>query len=261
MTIDVVPTGQAFWGRCPRHKFFRAGRCRDDQGGSVCLVGSPRLSFSRQQLENEDLVRFAEYFGPIGEDPYFAPIEDTTGSRRLGGRRTNLRLSLPKSGIRIGVLQVPPAGTCLYSIDIPAEGGDTFFANQHAAWDAMPDEMRGRMAKLVAVHSAKRAYAKDGRYAEDTYKGSMDIRPSDSALDTQIHPLIRPHPETGRLGVFGGSYVQGFDGVEADAAEELKVELQKVARPSRVRISAQVGKRHAGALGQSLCPAPGDRWL
>ena len=48
-------------------------------------------------------------------------------------------------------------------------------------------------------------------------------------------PLIRPHPETGRLGVFGGSYVQGFDGVEAVAAEEFKDELREwLARPGFV---------------------------
>ena len=31
---------------------------------------------------------------------------------------------------------------------------------------------------------------------------SMDIRPSDTAMATQTHPLIRAHPETGRLGFF-----------------------------------------------------------
>ena len=32
----------------------------------------------------------------------------------------------------------PPAGTCLYGLVIPPIGGDTLFANQHAALDAMP---------------------------------------------------------------------------------------------------------------------------
>lgn len=236
MTIDVAPTGQAFGAVVRGINFSARIDVETIKAVRAAWLDHHVLVFPEQPLENEDLVRFAEYFGPIGEDPFFAPIK---GHDRIAAIRRKADEFAPLFAevwhSDWSFMQVPPAGTCLYGIDIPAEGGDTFFADQHAAWDAMPDEMRGRMAKLVAVHSAKRAYAKDGRYAEDTYKGSMDIRPSDSALDTQTHPLIRPHPETGRLGVFGGSYVQGFDGVEVDAAEELKDELREwLARPEFV---------------------------
>jgi taurine dioxygenase len=43
----------------------------------------------------------------------------------------------------------------------------------------------------------------------------MDIRPSDSAQATQLHPVVRHHPETGRVGLFGcAGYVIGIDGLD-----------------------------------------------
>ena len=43
----------------------------------------------------------------------------------------------------------------------------------------------------------------------------MDIRPSESATATQRHPVIRAHPETGRLGIFGrAGYIIALDGVD-----------------------------------------------
>jgi taurine dioxygenase len=55
---------------------------------------------------------------------------------------------------------------------------------------------------------------------------SMDIRPSEVAMATQQHPIVRPHPETGRLGVFGCiGYVIGIEGMPDDEARELLVEL------------------------------------
>lgn len=108
----------------------------------------------------------------------------------------------------------PPVGTCLYGIVIPPVGGDTLFANQHAALDAMPDRLRQRLEGRIALHSAKKAYAPDGLYGERDRQGrSMVIKPSKDAEAVQRHPLIRCHPETGREGLFG--YIAGIDDAEA----------------------------------------------
>ena len=85
----------------------------------------------------------------------------------------------------------PPAGTCLYGITIPPIGGDTLFADQHAALDAMPAELRSRLEGRMAVHSARGGYAPDGMYgASDRERDrSMDIRPSATAMATRLHPM------------------------------------------------------------------------
>src|SRR5690606_8309658 len=97
----------------------------------------------------------------------------------------------------------PPSGTALYGVDIPQMGGDTLFADQYGAYEALPAAMRKRIDSLVAIHSARRGYALKGRYGGDDAKDrSMAIRPSDDALATHRHPLVRVHPETGRKALF-----------------------------------------------------------
>ena len=50
---------------------------------------------------------------------------------------------------------------------------------------------------------------------------------SDEALAEQSHPLLRAHPETGRLGIFGAplAYIMGFEGVGEEETRELMKEL------------------------------------
>ncbi|HMQ20621.1 MAG TPA: TauD/TfdA family dioxygenase, partial [Sphingopyxis sp.] len=120
----------------------------------------------------------------------------------------------------------PPAGTCLFGITIPPVGGNTEFANQHAALDAMPDALRRRIEGRQAIHSARGGYAPSGMYGARDKGRSMDIRSGDEALATQLHPIIRKHPETGREGLFGcAGYIIGIDGMEDAEAIPLIVEL------------------------------------
>ena len=94
----------------------------------------------------------------------------------------------------------PPSATLLYSEVIPPVGGDTLFANQYAAWDALPADTRTKLAGLQGIHSARRGYSRAGAYGERDKGRSMTIRFDDSALATELHPIGRVHPETGRTG-------------------------------------------------------------
>lgn len=187
------------------------------------------LAFPDQALTDDDLERFTLSFGPFGDDPYIAPIpgrEHVIAIRRRADETAPLFAENWHSDWSFQ--EHPPDGTCLYGITIPPHGGDTLFADQHAALDAMPSELRERLEELQAVHSARGGYAPSGMYgvADRHTDRSMDIRPSEAAMATQLHPIIRRHRETGRLGVFGClGYIIGFDGVAHDAAVELLVEL------------------------------------
>ena len=108
------------------------------------------------------------------------------------------------------------------SLTIPPVGGDTQFTNQHMALDEMPAAMREKLEGKTGLHSARRAYANDGKYAEKSFDGSMAIRTSDTANAVHGHPLIRSHPETGRLGLFSGSYVSAIEGMPEDEGETLR---------------------------------------
>jgi taurine dioxygenase len=76
------------------------------------------------------------------------------------------------------------------------------------------------------VHSARRGYAKAGRYGEGDAGRSMAIRYDDSALATQLHPIARVHPETGRTALFvSPGYTIGIDGLPDAEAQPLLREL------------------------------------
>jgi taurine dioxygenase len=187
------------------------------------------LAFPDQAMTDDDLERFTQYFGPFGDDPFIAPIpgrEHVIAVKRVAGETAPLFAENWHSDWSFQAR--PPAGTCLFGITIPTTGGDTLFANQHAALGAMPDALRLRLEGRLAIHSARGGYAPTGMYGADDKGRSMDIRPSDDAQTTHLHPIIRAHPETGRLGIFGCiGYIIGIEGIAEEDSSGLLVELHR----------------------------------
>ena len=65
--------------------------------------------------------------------------------------------SSPRPGIRTGASwPVPPQATLLYGNVIPPVGGDTLFANQYDAWDALSPAMKALLQDKQGIHSARR---------------------------------------------------------------------------------------------------------
>jgi taurine dioxygenase/putative 2-oxoglutarate oxygenase len=56
-----------------------------------------------------------------------------------------LRAAISGSTLR---LAEPPSASLLYSVEVPPEGGDTWYANMHAAYDALPDQLRDHLDGL-----------------------------------------------------------------------------------------------------------------
>jgi taurine dioxygenase len=185
------------------------------------------LAFPDQQMTDDDLERFTVAFGGFGNDPFIAPIPGRShviAVTRLANETSPLFAENWHSDWSFQAR--PPAGTCLYGITIPPVGGDTLFSNQHAALDAMPAAMRKPLEGRMAIHSAKRAYAPEGQYGAKDKGRSMDIRPSREAEATQLHPLIRRHPETGREGLFSCfGYIIGIEGMPEAESTPLLLEL------------------------------------
>ena len=187
------------------------------------------LAFPDQGIGDDDLERFTLAFGGFGEDPFFAPIpgrEHIAAIRREADEQSPLFAENWHADWSFQAR--PPSGTCLMAVDIPPHGGDTLFANQHLAWEALPAERQAELAGLIAVHSARMPYAPDGAYGVRDKGRSMDIRPSEAAFATQTHPLVPAHPETGRRGLYSTlGYIIGIEGMAQDAAIALLMDLQK----------------------------------
>lgn len=186
------------------------------------------LAFPEQFLSDDDLERFTLAMGGFGEDPFFAPIP---GRQHIAAIRREADEQSPLFAENWhadwSFQAKPPAGTCLNAVDIPPHGGDTLFANQHLAWEALPADKQALYADLIAIHSARLPYAPDGTYGARDKGRSMDIRPSEEALAIQTHPLVPAHPETGRRGFYSTlGYIIGIEGMAQDQAIALLMELQ-----------------------------------
>ncbi len=187
------------------------------------------LIFPEQKLSNADLERFTSYFGELGEDPFFGRIE---GSEHIAAIQRNADEKTPIFAEFFhsdwSFLEVPPAGTVLYGITIPPHGGNTLFADQVAAYENLPENLRAKADELVAIHSAELGYAPTGVYGDgDQESGrSMKILPSEKAREKCEHPFVRTHHETGKKALFSSpAYIQGFAGLEKEESDALLVEF------------------------------------
>ena len=106
----------------------------------------------------------------------------------------------------------PPMGAILYGIDIPPWGGDTMFANQYLAYEALSDAMKRMLDGLRAVHSDIMVA---GPQAGKNKGRSTKHRDGADWQETRnIHPVVRTNPETGRKMLFvNKSYTVAFEGM------------------------------------------------
>ncbi len=187
------------------------------------------LAFPGQDLSLDDLERFAASIGPFGVDPYFGSVPGhphIAQVRRDANETTAIFAETWHSDWSF--LAHPPQATVLYGNTIPPTGGDTLFANQVAAWEALPAATQALLRDRQGVHSARRGYARNGMYGERDTGRSMAIRYDDSALATQLHPIARIHPETGRTALFvSPGYTIGIEGMDDAQGAHLLAQLFK----------------------------------
>lgn len=96
-------------------------------------------------------------------------------------------------------IEKPALGSILHAIEVPDYGGDTLFANQMMAYEALSDGMKTMLGGLTAIHSASREYSAKGQSAQA--RKSMDAQTTDEAPEYE-HPVVRTHPETGKKGLY-----------------------------------------------------------
>ena len=228
MALRVEPSGQACGARVTGVDLKAPLDSQTVAAIRAAWLEHHVLAFPDQHLNDDELERFTLCFGEFGDDPFFAPIagrQHIAAIRREADEQTPLFAENWHADWSFQAR--PPSGTCLNAVEIPPVGGDTLFANQHAAWEALSPDQQARYADLIAIHSARMPYAPDGTYGAKDKGRSMDIRPSEAALATQTHPLVPAHPETARRGFYSTiGYIIGIEGMAQDVAIVMLMELQ-----------------------------------
>lgn len=117
----------------------------------------------------------------------------------------------------------PSLGSLLHAQELPGEGGDTLFADQHAAYDALPEALKARVAPLRAEHSYLAKY--EELRARSPWRPKLTQAQIDEVAPS-IHPVVRTHPETGRKALFVSEhFTTRIVGLPEDESQALLAEL------------------------------------
>jgi len=190
------------------------------------------LVFPGQHLTSEEQVAFARRFGEIevlfeGYDA--VPISTVDGKGEvLEPDHPVMQVVRGNQGWHTDSTYMPVSAkaSVLAAQVVPAEGGQTEWADMRAAYEDLDDETRARVEARCAFHSIAHSQAKAGF---DTGLGyGMDVPP-------QLRPLVKVHPDTGRPALFIGRHAHAIPDLDPAESEALLDELLAFAcRPPRV---------------------------
>lgn len=172
-----------------------------------------------EKLDPEKLIEFSRYFGDLD----MRPIASGSRSQFLEADHPELTIisNVVIDGKPIGGLgayeadwhsdmtyvERPPKGSCLYAVEIPPQGGDTFFSNMFMAYDTLNESVKREIASLTCVHDASRTSAGELRQGFDEID---DPRKTTGPS----HPLVRVHPVNGKkcllLGRRRNAYINDY---------------------------------------------------
>ncbi|MBS0538820.1 MAG: TauD/TfdA family dioxygenase [Proteobacteria bacterium] len=149
-----------------------------------------------QRVTPQQQLAFAKRFGQPIEYPQLKGLPESpmiTPVVKLEHERNNF------GGIwhsDTTYLDTPPMGSMLLAREIPPYGGDTMFANQYLAYEALSEGLKKTLDGLIGVSSSAKADVSKTR--EDAMKKAGATL---KHLEAE-HPLVRTHPETGRKALY-----------------------------------------------------------
>jgi len=162
------------------------------------------LVFRDQQMTPEQHIGFSRRFGPLmihvlrqfllpGHPEILLVSNVIENGKPIGlgdaGRYWHSDLSYAAE---------PSLGSLLHAQQIPAEGGDTSFANMYAAYEALPVDIKRQIEGTRALHSYRKSYE---RMAGSTWRPPLTEAQKEE-VQAVLHPVVRTHPETGRKALF-----------------------------------------------------------
>ena len=155
------------------------------------------IVFRGQALGSDEFLAFAASIGTPVEYPFVKGLDGwptIIEVKKLEHERVNF------GGVwhtDTAYLERPPMATLLLAREVPPQGGDTLFASQTAAFEALSGGMQRLLEGLRCVNSS--AKADTSRTREDRI---ADAGREDRRVYEAEHPAVRLHPETGRRALY-----------------------------------------------------------
>ncbi len=191
------------------------------------------LVFPDQEFDDDSQLAFARHFGPLETTVFMArkghnlrlhqnmaDVGNLDAENRI--LETNDRQRLYNLGNRLwhtdsSFKRLPAYCSMLHARSIPPIGGHTEFADMRAAYDALPEATKQRIAGLVAEHSIMTSRAKLG------FKDFDENERQAFAPVPQV--LVRRLQDSGRMSLYIASHAGAIRGMADDEARQLIDEL------------------------------------
>lgn len=228
--MDITPSGQALGARIAGIDLAEPIAETDFKTILRALGEHGVIVFPRQSIETADLARFGRMFGDLeinvanqfhepGHPEVMVLSNMTEDGKPIGlgdaGQGWHTDMSYSKD---IALANV------LYAIKVPTRDGrplgDTQFRNMHAAYDALPADLKERLKGRTATHDFIKFWdmmrAKPGSKRGPLTEQQRRQKPPVS------QPIFQTHPITGRTILYcNPGYAMHIDGMEKKESDEL----------------------------------------
>ena len=214
MAITVYPVTPSFAAEIGDVDLARPIDPTDVQAIKDAFTQYAVLIFPDQHLSQDQHLDFARYFGslettiavyrkdaPLRLRKEFADVSNLNHDSEVWGKESRNRLF--QLGNRLwhtdsSFKRLPARASLLYARSIPPVGGHTEFADERAAYDALPEETKRRLDRLVAEHSIFNSRARLGftNFSDDERRGMPPV--------PQV--VVRTLPESGRKSLYLASH-------------------------------------------------------
>jgi len=190
--------------------------------------------FRNQDIDDDALVAFTKLFGPLFIH-FRSQFNDRTRPEIM------LISNIKEDGRNLGELgdgdlmwhtdqaysEQPVFSTLLYGIEVPAEGGGTWFCDTAGAYAALPDATKHRIAGLRQNFSVEKTVTTQNLALSDEQR--LQKPPVQ-------HPLVRTHPLLGRKSLYlSPAHTKGIEGMDHhDSTSLLNELLEWATRPEFV---------------------------
>jgi alpha-ketoglutarate-dependent 2,4-dichlorophenoxyacetate dioxygenase len=233
MTVTVQPTTPNFAAEVGDVDLGKPLSPEDLAAIRAAFTKYAVLVFPDQDFTDESHLDFARHFGPLETSvfalradhkmrlqPQLADVGNLDAEDRI--LKTDDRVRLYQLGNRLwhtdsSFKRLPAYCSILHGRSIPPIGGHTEFADLRAAYDALPEAAKQKLAGLVAEHSLMTSRAKLGfsDFNDDERK----------AFEPVPQVLVRRLQDSGRMSLYIASHAGSIRGMAKPEAERLIKEL------------------------------------
>ena len=214
MSIAVCPVTPGFVAEIGDIDLSRTLELADLLAVKEAFTTYAVLIFPDQQLSQDQHLDFARSFGPLETTialfrkdaklrvrKEFADVSNLDADSKVWGENSRRRMF--ELGNRLwhtdsSFKRLPARASLLYARSVPPIGGHTEFADERAAYDALPEDMKRRLHGLVAEHSIFNSRGRLGftEFSDEEREGMPPVPQA----------IVRVIPESGHKSLYLASH-------------------------------------------------------